>query len=127
MNEIGKIVWQDLTVDNAKEVKDFYSEVVGWNSSGVSMGAYDDFNIIKPGGDDSEPVAGICHRRGSNENLPPQWLIYVMVKSVNQSVEKCKALGGKIVDGPRSMGNYQFAVIQDPAGAYMALMEEIVR
>ena len=35
---IGAIEWRDLTMKNAKSVKDFYCSVVGWGSSPASMG-----------------------------------------------------------------------------------------
>jgi len=31
--------------------------------------------------------------------------------------------GGKLIDGPRMMGKSRFCVIQDPAGAMIALIE----
>ncbi|MFB3107254.1 MAG: hypothetical protein ACE1ZA_20350, partial [Pseudomonadales bacterium] len=39
-------------------------------------------------------VAGICHARGSNANLPPQWLIYINVADVDKSVQRCVEMGG---------------------------------
>ena len=72
---IGQITWRDLTVPNAQEVRDFYSGVVGWDWSGQNMGGYDDFNMLSP--ETGETVAGICHARGSNAHLPPQWLVYL--------------------------------------------------
>ena len=47
-SDIGTIVWQDLTVDNADEIKDFYSQVVGWHSEPVNMGGYSDYEIASP-------------------------------------------------------------------------------
>lgn len=76
--EIGSITWTDLTISNAEEVRNFYSEVVGWKHSPVDMGGYCDFNMLTPFGDNG--VAGICHARGVNEGLPPQWLIYITVE-----------------------------------------------
>ncbi|MGB6336961.1 MAG: VOC family protein, partial [Thermoanaerobaculia bacterium] len=38
--EIGKIGWTDLTVENADDVRDFYTAVVGWKPSPVDMGGY---------------------------------------------------------------------------------------
>ncbi len=116
---IGSIVWHDLTVPNADEVRAFYSQVVGWKSEPVSMGDYDDFNMISP--DDGQCAAGICHARGSNAKLPPQWLIYISVADADEAAAKCKKLGGKIIDGPRDMGEGRFCVIRDPAGAVAAL------
>lgn len=116
----GAIVWRDLTVDNAEEVRAFYSEVVGWESTPHTMGDYNDFNIQIAGTD--ETVAGICHARGTNANIPPQWLIYITVEDVEASAEKCRQNGGEVVDGPRSMGDGKFCVIRDPAGAVAALI-----
>lgn len=121
-SNIGRVEWIDLTVDDASRVKDFYCTVVGWSSTEVEMGSYSDFNINLPGTQDT--IAGVCHARGSNANLPSQWLIYVRVESVKASAAKCEKLGGKILDGPRRMGGSNFCVIEDPAGAVMALMSD---
>ena len=121
MKKYGKIIWQDLTVDNATQVRDFYSEVTGWSFSDVNQGEYNDFNMINV---DKEVVAGICHKKGELKNFPSQWLFYVTVENIEGSVAKCKSKGGKIIDGPKAMGKSKFAVIQDPAGAFMGLIEE---
>jgi uncharacterized protein len=120
--KMGAIEWCDLTVENAEQVKNFYCKVVGWESTPVSMGDYNDFNINLPGTENT--VAGVCHARGSNSSLSAQWLMYVRVESVAESAENCQKLSGKVLDGPRSMGSSQFCVIQDPEGAVLALMSE---
>jgi predicted enzyme related to lactoylglutathione lyase len=121
---IGSIGWIDLTVSDATELKDFYSRVAGWQSSEVSMENYADYNMISPSS--GEPVAGICHARGVNKELPPYWLIYIVVGDLTESISQCKKLGGKIISGPKNMTGYgNYAVIQDPAGAYSALFEAI--
>ena len=120
--KVGAIEWQDLTVASAGDVKDFYCNVVGWDSSAVSMGDYDDFSINLPG--TGETVAGICHARGSNKNLPAQWLMYVRVADVAASAETCINSGGEVIEGPRKMGSGLFCVIRDPAGAVLALISD---
>ena len=119
-SNIGRVESMDLTVDDASHIRSFYTSVVGWSSSEVDMGSYSDFNINLPGTQDT--IAGVCHARGSNQNIPSQWLIYVRVESVADSAEKCKKLGGEVLDGPRRMGGSNFCVIKDPAGAVMALL-----
>lgn len=120
---IGTIAWLDLTVSNAEEVRDFYRDVVGWEPSPVSMGDYEDFNMNVPG--TGTAVAGVCHARGSNEDFPPQWLVYVVVEDVEASAERCEELGGEIVIPPRSLGeDGTYCVIRDPAGAVAALYSE---
>ncbi len=118
----GSIVWQDLTVPNAGEIRDFYTQVVGWEFRDVQMGGYSDYNMLAEG--DQDGTAGICHARGSNADLPRQWLIYITVDNVDASSKRCVQLGGKIIDGPRPLGTVPFCVIQDPAGAVCALIEK---
>ena len=93
--EVGSITWFDLTGPDAEQVRDFYTNVVGWKSKNVSMGDYDDFTMTTP--ESGEPVAGVCHAAGPNTKIPPQWMIYITVENVEQSAEIVKQLGGKIL------------------------------
>jgi predicted enzyme related to lactoylglutathione lyase len=114
----GTIAWRDLTVPDADSVSKFYSAVVGWKRE-VFDG---DYNMILPGG--GAPAAGICFARGVNANLPPQWLIYIVVRDLEESLRNCLRLRGELLDGPRAVGSGRFCVIRDPAGAVAALLEE---
>lgn len=122
--EVGSITWFDLTVPDAKNVRDFYSKVVGWQSSPISMGEYDDFSMSTP--ESGETKAGICHKRGTNAELPSKWMIYITVKNVDESAKICKENGGKVLVGPKNMEGYgKFCVIEDPAGAVCSLFEPV--
>ncbi len=120
----GAIAWHDLTVPNAEEIRDFYCQLLGWNHTDLDMGGYNDYSIHLPGRDpDAENVVGgICHARGENANIPPQWLMYVVVADVAASAQRCVELGGQVLDGPRAVGDQNFCVIRDPAGAVAALI-----
>jgi predicted enzyme related to lactoylglutathione lyase len=113
----GSILWRDLTVKDADALQRFYCKVVGWRSEMFDG----DYNMIPPG--ESTPVAGVCYARGPNANLPPQWLMYVVVPDLEESVRAAKDEGGQVVDGPRTSGFGRFCVIRDPAGAVIALYE----
>jgi predicted enzyme related to lactoylglutathione lyase len=117
----GRIVWHDLTVSEASGARDFYCEVIGWNFAELQMEGYADYCMKLP--DDDETVAGICHARGVNADLPPQWLIYFNVADLDRSMARCIALGGHIVAGPRHLNDGRFCVVRDPAGAAVALFE----
>ncbi len=124
--ELGSITWIDLTVEDAEGLRDFYARVVGWVAGSVSMGDYNDFTMNTPA--TGEPVAGICHARGSNEGLPAQWLIYVTVADLDASLAACVAAGGTIHRGAQPCGeDGRYAVIEDPAGACLAIYEPYVR
>ena len=119
--EIGTIGWVDLTTENAEQIQDFYSQVVGWKSEPVKMEGYSDYNMLGP--DTGEAMAGICHSKGSNQDLPGGWMMYIVVEDLEESLEKCKELGGHPVTEPRGVGGDRFCVIRDPAGSVCALYE----
>ncbi len=66
---IGHISWTDLTVENTEEVRDFYAAVVGWTPQDEGMEHYNDYSMLAS---DGTVVAGVCHRKGVNADLPPQ-------------------------------------------------------
>ena len=117
----GTIGWTDLTAPNADEVRDFYQSVVGWSASEVSMGDYSDYSMIPAG--ETEPVAGVCHAKGVNADLPAQWLIYIYVDNLERSMADCDENGGKVIFGPKGLAGGRYCVIQDPAGAVCGLYE----
>lgn len=118
----GQIGWVDLTVADAPTLRDFYREVTGWSPSPVDMGGYSDYCMTPPGM--AEPVAGICHARGGNADLPPVWLVYIVVADLDESVRRCLDRGGKLRHPIKSMGvQSRYCVIEDPAGAVAALFQ----
>lgn len=119
-NKTGTIVSCDLTIQNAESISKFYEAVVGWKKEGMNMGEYEDYFMKQP--ETGDFIAGVCHARGINKDLPPQWLLYIAVDDLDQSLEKCKELGGKVVGKKRKGGSHNsYCLIQDPAGAYMML------
>jgi len=122
MDNIGKIGWLDISVDDAPKLRDFYTAVVGWKTEEISMGEYSDYAMAMPSSGDA--VAGICHARGSNADLPRQWLIYIIVEDLATSVATCTKLGGKVILEPRGLAGGQFCVIEDPSGAIAGLYQE---
>lgn len=118
----GLIKWADLTVDNAEEVRDFYSAVLGWGHVGMPVDGREDY--LMTNSESGDPAAGICHQAGSIKGLPQQWLVYVTVEDLDDAITATDDHGGKVVFGPReseAMGRW--CVIEDPAGAVMALTE----
>ncbi len=119
--ETGTMSWADLTVPDAAAVRDFYQAVVGWKSTALDMGGYDDYCMNLPSS--GTTVAGICHARGVNAALPPVWLLYITVADIDASLRRCLELGGTVIAGPTDMGSQgRCCVIRDPAGAVVALV-----
>jgi predicted enzyme related to lactoylglutathione lyase len=120
----GKIGWIDLTVADADRLRDFYRVVTGWSSSEISMGDYSDYVMLAPAA--NVPVSGICHARGGNAGIPPQWMIYITVEDIDASAESCVQLGGELIAPIKDYGDQgRYCMIKDPAGAVCALYQEL--
>ena len=81
---------------------------------------YADYTML---GADGNPAAGVCHARGVNVGLPPVWMLYLPVGDLAESLRRVQEEGGKVVTA--TQGNdeaYVYAAVQDPVGAYLALM-----
>lgn len=111
----GTFVHLDLTVPDAAGMRDFYSAVVGWKPEPLGG----DWLMLAP---DGTPATGICHARGENADLPPQWLAYIAVDDLDASLAAARAHGGDVVAGPKGEGEGSYAVIRDPEGAMLALV-----
>jgi predicted enzyme related to lactoylglutathione lyase len=122
--EGGRIAWLDLTVADAAHTRDFYQDVVGWSAEDVKMedaaGHYADYALCTAEG---TAVAGVCHARGVNRDLPPVWLICLPVGDLDGSLARAREEGGEVVDVRRgSTGECTYAIIRDPVGACLALV-----
>ena len=117
----GNIEWIDLTVDDAESVRDFYAAVAGWRPEPVAMGEYSDYSMCGP---DGTPLAGVCHARGDNKGIPPQWLIYIPVADLDASMATCVDHGGRIVREPTPLMGGRMCVMADPAGAVAAYYQK---
>ena len=121
-NQQGEMAWLDLSVDNAEQVSEFYQSVLGWQVQEVSMGDYADYAMVNAA--TGEPVAGVCHAKGANQDMPPSWLPYFLVEDINLAVTQVTASGGSLVTEVKSMGNDRYVVIKDPAGALCAIYQK---
>ena len=109
---LGAIEWCDLTVPDAAALRPFYEQVVGWQVNEHSMGDYADFVLSGEGG----AAAGLCHARGANAGMPPQWLLYVRVADVDASAARCQARRPRARQAALD-GGHRFCAVQDPAPA----------
>ncbi len=120
----GHIAWIDLTVPDADATRDFYRTVVGWTTQPVSAGGADGrYADYRMNGSDGRPAAGVRHARGAHRGVPPVWMVCLPVGDLAESVRRVREEGGTVVaELPRDDGPGARAVVQDPVGAYFALV-----
>jgi len=115
----GRFFWNELhTRDTAKALA-FYEKVVGFTHRAMDMGSGDVYNIVSKGGVD---------RGGVMTHLPPDmtphWLPYVSVEDPDETLGLVKKSGGTIhVPAEDIPGVGRFGVLQDPTGAFLAVMK----
>jgi predicted enzyme related to lactoylglutathione lyase len=102
-------------------VREFYQSVIGWEADEFKVSDYNDYVISTA--QNKQTVAGLCHARGDNANLPPQWIIYIKVHNLDESLAAARQKGGQVLVGPKPFGNARFCVLKDPAGAVFAVVE----
>ena len=113
----GVVSWHELATDDWKKAWDFYQELFGWQKGeGMDMGPMGIYQIFTIAGTPS----------GAMFNRPPQipvsnWLYYFKVDDLDEVVERTKANGGKILNGPMDVPGGRIAQCMDPQGAAFAV------
>ncbi|HXW08678.1 MAG TPA: VOC family protein [Vicinamibacterales bacterium] len=118
--EIGEGSWHELMTTDAPAALKFYSEVFGWQPSETMdmgpAGKYYMFN--RPHG----MIGGMMNKPPEMAHVPPNWQIYFRVPDINAAVERIKANGGQILNGPMEVPGGDWIVnAMDPQGAAFSL------
>jgi predicted enzyme related to lactoylglutathione lyase len=118
--EIGDVSWHELMTTDAPAAMKFYSDVFGWQPSETldmgEMGKYHMFN--RPHG----MIGGMMNKPPQLAQVPPNWQIYFRVPDIKPAVERIKANGGQILNGPMEVPGGDWVVnAADPQGAAFGL------
>ena len=67
-------------------------------------------------------LGGMMNKPKELADVPPHWGIYFLVPDINAGVDKIKARGGQIVNGPMEVPGGDWVVTaMDPQGAAFSL------
>jgi predicted enzyme related to lactoylglutathione lyase len=118
-NTPGYVGWRELISSDAAAGFDFYAKHFGWTKDEVvDMGAMGVYQLFAH---DGVAIGGMMNR-------PPQipvsyWGFYFNVAEINPAVERVKAAGGKVINGPMPVpGPMMVAQCIDPQGAFFSLV-----
>ena len=115
----GAFSWNELMTTDPAAAAKFYGALFGWTGKDMDMGT-GPYHVVSVGG---AQVAGIMGMPPGAPPMPPAWGCYVTVASVEDTLAKCEALGGKVVMPPMDVpGVGRMAVLQDPQGAVLSIM-----
>jgi len=120
--EVGDASWHELMTTDAPAAMTFYSEVFGWQPTEAmdmgEMGKYQMFN--RPIG----MIGGMMNKPKEMAQVPPNWQIYFRVDDLDAAIDRIKANGGQILNGPMEVpGGDRIVNAMDPQGAAFSLHE----
>ena len=120
-NGSGEVCWMELMVDDPATILPFYADLFGWKFSAPMAMNGGEYTTIKVNDND---VGGFLKRPESVPAMPPVWLNYFAVESIDECSSKVSRLQGKVVvpktENPET--GY-FALMEDPTGAHAYLFE----
>ena len=117
VNEPGALVWEDLSVPEPQRCRQFYGAVFGWTFPAMPE-AGEDYSLVM--GEDPFPLGGLGR---AAPGAPAAWLVYLGVASADDAVAGMVGHGGSVVM-PAADGPYgRRAVLTDPWGARVAVIE----
>jgi predicted enzyme related to lactoylglutathione lyase len=119
--DIGDWVWIQLLSRDGKKAAEFYQKLAGYEIvENAEPNRLSDYVLTS----DGFARATVRTIPAGNEPVPPNWLPFVRVKSVAESVAKAKELGGKVWLEPKDeLFKGRVAVIADPTGGAIGLLE----
>src|SRR5438477_9560598 len=112
----GKICYVELPATDIQRSADFYQKVFGWNMRKRGDGA--------TAFDDSVGEVSGAFVKGRPPASTPGLLFYIMVDSVEKTVESVKTHGGKIVQPVGADAPEITARFRDPGGNVIGLYQE---
>jgi predicted enzyme related to lactoylglutathione lyase len=121
MAEPGDWIWVQLLSRDSRKAADFYRAVGGYDvlENRAGKGA-SDFVLASEG----YARATVRTIPAGHEQVQPSWLPFVRVKNLGESLALAKQLGGSALIAPRpELFDGKLAVIADPTGAAIGLME----
>jgi uncharacterized protein len=124
VNEPGSWTWNNLMTRDTDRARDFYGQVFGWSATQPEGAPDYIWNWQLEGQRWPEGLGGLM-QMGTDmpPDAPPYWQVYFMVENADEAIEKTKAAGGSLIFGPLDIPIARMAVIFDPQGANVCVLE----
>lgn len=116
---MGRLVHFEILAEDPKEAVKFYESVFGWEIA--TWGGDEQTYWLVTTGEDKDP--GINGGIMGTE-LPQRVINTIDVESLDEMIEKVKAAGGKLVNGPNEVpGVGMHAYCEDSQGVIFGMMQ----
>jgi uncharacterized protein len=113
----GRVGWHELVAADREKAFAFYSEIFGWQKGDAEISETVTYQLFSAAG----LTAGGMYTKHPEQPLP-FWLFYINVEDIDAALERVKAGGGRVFEGPDELpGGSLIARCADPQGAAFAL------
>ena len=125
VNKMNTIEHFEIPAKDVNKLKSFYEKLFDWKINHISVGGIDYWTIqTSPVNEEGNPINGInggMYQKADENNQPVN---YVTVKDIDESVKLAEKLGASVLSGKQEIpGVGYFAVLRDPEGNQIALMQ----
>lgn len=118
-HEPGTPSWADLATSDTAGALGFYGSLFGWTAEDVGGEAGGHYTMLRKDGKD---VAALYTAVAAQD--PSRWNTYISVADAHAAARRVEYAGGNVITAPIDVaGSGRMAVVQDPAGALLALWE----
>jgi predicted enzyme related to lactoylglutathione lyase len=121
----GTFSWVDLAAHDVDAAERYYTQLFGWTAERMPYGSGPDevYVMLRKDGHDAAALYSMDVTQKS-QGMPPTWLSYVTVESVDRTAARARELGATILaDAFDVMDVGRMALIGDPTGAMFAAWE----
>lgn len=120
--EMGEVSWIELYTTNADAALKFYTDLFHWRpTEAMDMGEMGKYQMFGR----AQPLGGMMNKPPAMANVPPHWGLYFRVPDIRSAVERVKAGGGKVLNGPQEVpGGDMIINCLDPQGAAFSLHQK---
>ena len=119
-SEANALTWCELYVPDRDAAARFYGELVGWVVEKGPMGDGTFYHVFMLNGEYAAGMPDIPPEWGE---IPPNWSVYFAVDDCEALVAEANRLGAATVVPPTEVPVGTFAFLQDPQGAYFAVIQ----
>ncbi len=122
-HEPGSFSWIELATTDQNAAKTFYGNLFGWSADDQPMGPGNFYTMFLS---DSRPAAAAYTLRPEqrSQGVPPFWMIYIDVRSADETVQNAQDAGGTVLAPPFDVYDFgRMAVLRDPTGAVFSVWQ----
>ncbi|HEY4217236.1 MAG TPA: VOC family protein [Gemmatimonadaceae bacterium] len=121
-NSRGHFAWHELVTTDPHAAAAFYPHITPWTTQ--PMDDMPDYTLWMNG---ETPVGGVTKApdQSASDGTVAQWIPYVHVYDVDETVRSVKAMGGSVRTAPKQVPSVGcWAVLTDPQGATIGIFEQ---